>query len=78
MSLEIDAVLSYDKILPPETIEQFINKDGKILWVENPKNTDETVKHAKAAGISVITDKNIYQEAVRIRGNGSGSVLVEA
>ncbi|SEP70307.1 O-acetylhomoserine sulfhydrylase [Virgibacillus subterraneus] len=76
--LEIDAILSYDRILPPETIEQFINKDGKIIWVENPKDTDETVNHAKAAGISVITDKNIYHEAIRIRENGSGSVLVEA
>ncbi|WP_100011225.1 PLP-dependent aspartate aminotransferase family protein [Lentibacillus sediminis] len=74
----IDAVLVNDNALPPETIEQFINKDGKILWVENPQAADQTLENAKAAGITVISNKNPYSEAVRIRSNGTESVLVEA
>lgn len=74
----IDAALVNDNALPPETIEQFINKDGKILWVENPQAADQTLENAKAAGITVISNKNAYSEAARIRGNGGGSVLVKA
>ncbi|WP_164667507.1 PLP-dependent aspartate aminotransferase family protein [Virgibacillus doumboii] len=75
---DIDAVLADDNTLPPETIEQFINKNGKILWVENPQVSDQTLEHAKAAGITIISDKNAYKEAARIRGNNAESVLVEA
>lgn len=73
----IDVLLVDDNILPPETIEQFINKDGKILWVENPGTDDQTLEHAKTAGITVISNKNAYKEAARIRSNGAKSVLVQ-
>ncbi|WP_373894085.1 aminotransferase class V-fold PLP-dependent enzyme [Virgibacillus sp. CBA3643] len=65
---EVDAVW-VNKRLPQSTIEQFINKQGKILWVEETDTNDQTLENASAAGITVITGKNPYEEAVRLRGN---------
>ncbi|RKQ31495.1 PLP-dependent aspartate aminotransferase family protein [Oceanobacillus halophilus] len=66
---DIDAVWINGESLPSTTIEQFINKQGKILWVENAAQSDETVDHAKAAGITVITNKSPFEEAKRLRAN---------
>ncbi|WP_085993960.1 PLP-dependent aspartate aminotransferase family protein [Oceanobacillus senegalensis] len=65
----IDAVWINGEALPTSTIEQVINKQGKILWVENADSADSTVENAKAAGITVITGKNPFEEADRLRGN---------
>ncbi|WP_156290151.1 PLP-dependent aspartate aminotransferase family protein [Oceanobacillus salinisoli] len=65
----IDAVWIKGESLPSSTIEEFINKQGKLLWVENSAQADETVENAKAAGITVITNKNPFEEADRLRGN---------
>lgn len=66
---EVDAVWVNNKQLPQSTIEQFINKQGKILLVEAPDTNDQTLENARAAGITVITNKNPYEEAVRLRNN---------
>ncbi|MBY7144855.1 aminotransferase class I/II-fold pyridoxal phosphate-dependent enzyme [Virgibacillus sp. NKC19-3] len=66
---EVDAVWVNNQQLPQSTIEQLINKQGKILWVEEPDKHDQTVENARAAGITVITGKNPYEEALRLRDN---------
>lgn len=73
---DIDAVWLNGKVLPT-TIEQFINKQGKILWVEEPSVPDQALENAKAAGIPVISNKNPYHEAIRIRGNSNAHIPVE-
>ena len=40
ISVEVDAVWTADGTLPISTIEQIINKQGKILWVEHLTNAD--------------------------------------
>ncbi|WP_106495936.1 PLP-dependent aspartate aminotransferase family protein [Lentibacillus sp. Marseille-P4043] len=74
---DIDAVWLAEGTLPSGTIEQFINKQGKILWVENPAVSDQTVENAKAAGIKVITKLNPYDEFVRLRANATVQETVE-
>ncbi|PAV31453.1 O-acetylhomoserine sulfhydrylase [Virgibacillus profundi] len=67
----VDAVWVNNQPLAQSTIEQFINKQGKILWVEEPGVNERLLENAKAAGITVISGKNPSEEAVRIRGNHS-------
>ncbi|QKY70546.1 PLP-dependent aspartate aminotransferase family protein [Lentibacillus sp. CBA3610] len=69
--VSIDAVLTNDHTLPAQTIEQLTNKEGKILWAENAAAADQTLENAQAAGITVISDKSAYKEAIRIRENGA-------
>ncbi|OZU87088.1 O-acetylhomoserine sulfhydrylase [Virgibacillus indicus] len=76
ISSEVDAVV-VNKELQASLIEQFINKQGKILWVEDPSGNDQLLDNAKAAGITVITDSKPYEEAVRIRENQSPKEPVE-
>ncbi|AXI10703.1 aminotransferase class V-fold PLP-dependent enzyme [Oceanobacillus sp. 143] len=73
--LEVDAVWTADGNLPNSTIEQIINKQGKILWVEHFTNADNTIEHAKAAGITVISNKDIYEESVKARGQFTNAVI---
>ncbi|WP_174615005.1 PLP-dependent aspartate aminotransferase family protein [Virgibacillus ihumii] len=75
---DVDAVATNNQALPPETIEQFINKEGKILWTDNPSESDQTLENAKAAGITVISGKDAYQEATRLRSGQSDKVLTNA
>lgn len=64
----LDALVVNAQELPKETIEQLINKQGKVLWVEN-KVADAAVENVKAAGIQVIQDKSIADELDRVRGS---------
>lgn len=64
----LDAFVAETTELPKETIEQLINKQSKVLWIENYLN-DETVNNAKAAGIQVIKNKSIVEELDRVRGS---------
>lgn len=70
----IDAVWLNGKV-SPTTIEQLINKQGKILWVEEPVVHDQTLENAAAAGIAVVYSKNPYLEAIQLRGNNSNNNL---
>lgn len=67
LSSNIDAVLVHNEQLPTTIIEQFINNQGKVLWIEKPNSSDPLLEHVKAAGIPVITGRNIYDEVLRIR-----------
>lgn len=78
ISGEIDAVWITDGILPAITIEQFINKNGKILWLENVFGSDQSLDHAKAVGITVILHKKLCDEAIRLRGNTNDEVTLES
>jgi O-acetylhomoserine (thiol)-lyase len=71
---QIDAVWVNGSELPAGTIEQFINKQGKVLLVEQPQGNEETIDHARAAGITVITGKNPYDEVARLRGGQQTAV----
>lgn len=73
---ELDALLIKNETLPAETIEQLINKQSKILWIET-NSTEATVEHAEAAGIRVIKDKDIIEELDRIRSSEIEKVAVE-
>ncbi|MFD1363486.1 PLP-dependent aspartate aminotransferase family protein [Lentibacillus salinarum] len=68
---QIDAVLTNQPTLPPETVEQAINQEAAILWVEQPTSNDQTLEKAQTAGLTVISGKKAYEEAVRIRQNGT-------
>lgn len=72
---EVDAIWINDRAIPAGTIEQLINKSGKVLWVERPNSDNQTLEHAEAAGITAISNKNLFEEAIRLRGNASGAVL---
>ncbi|MDY0404473.1 aminotransferase class I/II-fold pyridoxal phosphate-dependent enzyme [Virgibacillus sp. 179-BFC.A HS] len=70
----IDAVLVNQDTLPADLIEQLINKDGKIIWLQSTHSDTATVENAKAAGITVIEGLEIYAEANRLRGGQSPAV----
>lgn len=66
---DVDAVLIRNQSLPATIIEQLINKKGKIIWIENWVAKEPLLDHAQAAGIAVITNRCLYEEALRIRNN---------
>jgi len=63
----VDALWVSGEKVPAETIEQLINKQAKILFADNAQ--DQAIENAKAAGITVITNKNPLDEALRLRAN---------
>ncbi|SFA97169.1 O-acetylhomoserine sulfhydrylase [Lentibacillus halodurans] len=73
----VDAILTNEQALPPKTIEQLNNKEGKIFWAQSPVAADQMLENAQEAGITVITGKYAYQEAVRIRGNSARQETVQ-
>ncbi|MBT2215221.1 aminotransferase class I/II-fold pyridoxal phosphate-dependent enzyme [Virgibacillus dakarensis] len=73
----IDAVWLEEGSVPASFIEQFINKQGKILWIEKPNVTDQTLEHAEAAGIKVITGVKPYDEFARLRSKKPEQTTVQ-
>lgn len=73
----IDAAWLKKGPVPASTLEQFINAQGKILWIEQPDETDPTLEHAKACGITVITGLNPNETFIRLRNNTSEQLTVE-
>lgn len=69
--VSIDVVLSHSQALPKTIIEQLINKQGKLLWIENETKVDPVLQYAENAGITVITGKRICEEIIKQRGNHS-------
>ncbi|MFC3039905.1 O-acetylhomoserine aminocarboxypropyltransferase/cysteine synthase family protein [Virgibacillus xinjiangensis] len=67
----VDAILAGGDQLPQAVIEQLIHTQGKVLWVENPVDAAGTLENAEASGITVVTNKNAYEEAVQLRNNRS-------
>ncbi|MEN1966823.1 O-acetylhomoserine aminocarboxypropyltransferase/cysteine synthase family protein [Lentibacillus sp. N15] len=72
----IDTVWLKQGPVPNSTIEQFINKEGKILWIEQLIGTEPTLEHAEAAGITVVTGVKLYEKFVRLRGNTTEQATV--
>src|SRR5699024_12551166 len=64
---QIDAVLTYEK-LPKGLVEQLINNQVRVLWAENPNTENDILSHAKAAGIEIISNRSLCEEALRLRG----------
>lgn len=64
----IDALVVNGQELSKETVEKLINKQGKILWVENVVD-DAAIENAKAAGFFVITNKPIAVALDEVRGS---------
>lgn len=67
--LTVDAVLTNDQALPADLTKQLNEKNTRIVWAENPAAV-RTPENVQTAGITVISDKNAYEEAVSIRKNG--------
>lgn len=59
----VDAVWVKGEV-PANTIEQLVNKQAKILFIDNEHAAAE---NAKAAGVTVIVGTNPAEEAVRLR-----------
>ncbi len=72
----IDAVLTSDASLAPELIDQLAQKGGSILWTVQPQPAAETVDKATAAGITVISGKDAFEEAARLRSGNAQQVVV--
>lgn len=73
---ELDALLIGDTEPPAETVEQLINKQSKILWLEN-NSANTSTEHAEAAGIYVIKGARILDALDRVRGNKEVKAAVE-
>ncbi|MBM7601138.1 O-acetylhomoserine (thiol)-lyase [Virgibacillus halotolerans] len=74
---DVDAVWVDNQVISSAIIEQLANKQGKILWVEEPEANSETVSNAKAADITVISGKSLYYETIRLRNNQSTAIPLE-
>lgn len=72
----VDAIWFIQPELPVTVLQQFINKDGKILWIEHPDANLTVLENVKAAGIPIITGKNPYELAVSLRCNQKSLVTV--
>lgn len=72
----VDAIWFIQPELPATVLQQFINKDGKILWIEHPDANLTVLENVKAAGIPIITGKNPYELAVSLRCNQKSLVTV--
>ncbi len=55
--------------IPKTIIEAIIQKEVHLLFAEQAENNEETVEYLKAANIYVVTKKNPYDEALRLRGS---------
>lgn len=64
---KIDIVSIHNQLLPDSLIEQFINKQGNVLWIEHPDTADPIITHASAAGIEVIANRSLANEAIALR-----------
>ena len=60
-------IVSIHENLPHSIIEQLINRQGSVLWVEQAKPGDKTLSHAEAAGIPIITNNSLYDEIIHLR-----------
>ncbi|TMN22069.1 PLP-dependent aspartate aminotransferase family protein [Lentibacillus cibarius] len=69
----IDAVLTSEPVTP-KILDQLAQKDGKILWTNQPQPKTEIVAKAAESGIAVVFGKDAYEEAARLR---SGSARKE-
>ncbi|MFD2629267.1 PLP-dependent aspartate aminotransferase family protein [Oceanobacillus kapialis] len=69
---QVDAVYVDNQGGPANLLEQVINKQISILWTD--ENHTNLLENARAAGITVITGSNPYDEAIRQRKGAIESV----
>src|SRR5699024_2181319 len=62
-------IVSVQGNLPHSIIEQLINHQESVLWVEQINPGDVTLSHAESAGIPIITNHSLYDELIRLRSN---------
>ncbi|GGJ82757.1 hypothetical protein GCM10007063_01570 [Lentibacillus kapialis] len=67
--LTVDAILTHERTLPADITKQLNEKNTSIVWAENSAAI-QTLGNTQNTGLAVITNKNAYEEAVRIRKNG--------
>jgi O-acetylhomoserine (thiol)-lyase len=63
---EVDAFWVKEHI-PATALEALVEKQVKILWLEKTHADEQTQKLAKAAGITIITNKHPHKEAEKLR-----------
>src|SRR5690606_14948986 len=63
-----DLVLVKQGSLPSDAIEEFVNKQVNVLWIEQPTANDPVLQNLKATGISTVSNKNIIDELLALRG----------
>jgi len=68
LTIDVDAVYINQAEIPDQIIEQLNNKQVKLLWKEHNDIPKDIADQAKAAGITVITNKNPYKSFLRLRG----------
>lgn len=62
-------IVSVQGNLPHSIIEQLINHQESVLWVEQTNPGDVTLSHAESAGIPIITNHSLHDELIRLRSN---------
>src|SRR5699024_1002470 len=62
----VDVFVVTGNTLSTADIKQFAEKQGKIIWTENEID-NETANNVQTEGLELISGKNIYSEALRIR-----------
>lgn len=65
---EADIVFIAKEALPASVIEECINKQVKALWIESPNHQDPVYQHAKAVGLTVISNRSLLEELLKQRG----------
>ncbi|MFS0673246.1 O-acetylhomoserine aminocarboxypropyltransferase/cysteine synthase family protein [Ornithinibacillus sp. 179-J 7C1 HS] len=65
---QADILYVHDNALPPTVIEELINKQIKILWVEKTDTHDIVLQNAKAAGITIISNRFLLDAIYSSRG----------
>jgi O-acetylhomoserine (thiol)-lyase len=65
----VDVVIQESDKLPPSAIEDFVNKQVKVLWVETLNATPPILSHLEAIGIKVIANRSFSEELLKNRGS---------
>src|SRR5699024_9284638 len=79
MPFDVDAVwFKNDAVIHPAIVEQIINKQASILWVENADTINQTLEHLRATGITVIPNLHLYTAYTQLRKNNAINTPVKA
>ncbi len=73
---EADIVYVHNGPLPPTAIEEFINKQVKAIWIENPLSNDPILEHARATGLTIISNRSLIETLYTLRGTQSQPITV--
>lgn len=68
ITVDIDVLFISDYHVTETNIKQLAEKQAKIIWALNGVD-EQVIRAAKDVGITVISNKNLYEEALNIRSN---------